>query len=652
MFTRRRFALVAITLSVLILVLAAVSGVLLLLARNDAQSGLSAVRAAEAEMQTAQLERAPVQHITRAEIDLRKARDAFSGAAGLLGPLRPILDRVDWLPGEGHRLTGAPIAADMARDAAAGTLLLLRGLAPAASVLQGAPHGSSRTSLVLDRLAGSRSLFIAACGQLDSARRSRRRLTAAQAGALGSSLSTLDRRLPQLRDLCRGLELLPALAGFPRARTYLVAYQDSAELRATGGFIGSAGLLTLNRGTARQQFRGTAFAQENATVPSPQPMQLYNREPFWLFRDSNWSPDFPTSARLERFFAALDLHREADGVIDITPQGAADILAAVGPLTVPEYHQVITSANVAQLADYYAHWAPNPGPAALAPGAQSKVFIAIVAQYVLARLSRLSAADWVRLAQKAGDAFQHRDILVWTSDGQAEALLRADGAAGEVSRQAGDYLYVVDTNLSFNKISPYIHVSERYSVQVRSDRWLRARLVLRFTDSAPADLATHGRGPGYGLLGGPLDYADFVRILVPNGAELIDQSGWAQPWSPGEAYGRTMFSGYLLVPWRKTETVTLDYVTPPNVFDWSAGSIYRLMIQHQPGGHPDRIRVSVTSDGATHRWSAPHPDLDWSVSTPVQPQPFHAVPLPAAPMPVVAPGQWIEPHTFLAKPGV
>jgi len=135
------------------------------------------------------------------------------------------------------------------------------------------------------------------------------------------------------------------MLGADRPVSYLVAYQDANELRASGGFIGSASVITLRRGVASQVFESTGIA-DNLSVPPPEPVAYYNGEPGWLFRDSNWSPDFPTTAALERFFYQLDFHRDVPNVVDVTPQASSDILSATGPIYVPEYHRWVNGANV------------------------------------------------------------------------------------------------------------------------------------------------------------------------------------------------------------------------------------------------------------------------------------------------------------------
>jgi len=637
---RRALWFFALLGAVLIAVLV-VAGVLLFLARNDMQAGaqdLKAVQAATRISQRSQL----LTVLPRVQRQVRTANTEFSQARLLLTPLSPFLPHLAGVPRIGDELAAAPDLAAAGVDTTGGVVTLLAALKPAVHLLA---HAHLHLSRVLPLLAHNRGRFSQACHQFQRAELERRGIGAVHTPSLRSAVATFDHRVPELRVVCAGLVALPGILGYPQPRTYLLANEDPQELRATGGFIGSADLLTLKDGTARQKFQwNSAFRYEDYVVPSPQPMRYYNREPYWLFRDSNWSPDFPVTAALERFFLRLDLHRKVQGVIDLTPQCAADLLAATGPVYLPAYHRWVTSANVAQLTDYYAHWSPYPGPI---PDESGKQFIGIVAHHILSRQRSLSTKQLLHVIQEAGTAVKHGDLLAYFDNRSAESFTRIAGASGTLLSTPGDYLYVVDSNLSYNKINPYIHESIRYHVSIRPDRWLQSRLTIRFTNRAPAALAVHGLGPGAGRLGGPIDYADFVRIYVPAGAQIIDQSGWMNRWTPGPAYGKMMFCGYLIVRNGETRTVHINYVVPPNVFSWSHGTRYRLTIQHQPGNHLQAVHVSVQAGTARRNWSAADPTVDGTVSMPVPPRPFQPIPLPKQPRVVVAPGARIEPHTFV-----
>jgi hypothetical protein len=628
---------------VILVLLAALafSAYLLVSARGLITSGVTQIDLARAELSGVTTTASADTALAGATIHLRRAHADFSAADARLQPLSPVLGHLGWVPVVGSQLAAAHPAARLASTTSEGILALLHGIRPV--VRQAAVHqGGQRLERLAVGIGAQRSSFERAYGLFRSAAQIRRTIPAHPPAQLVSALHTFDADLPPLRAACLSLTLAPRLLGATAPMTYFIAYQDPLELRATGGFIGSFGLVTVHHGVVKQHFQDSELGKrEQLRVPAPEPIRLYN-EIWWLLRDSNWSPDFPTTAAVERYFVRMDLGANPTGVINVTPQAAAAVLAATGPMYVPEYHRTVTADNLAELTDYYAHWAPHA----------SKRFIPIVAGHLIARIQSLDVRGWLRLASELQGAVARGDLLLHFPDAGDERLVRLLGASGGISPTTGDYLYLVDSNLSFNKINPYVHESVRYNVTVRPDRWLDARLSIRFWNQPePAAKLSQGVGPGGGELGGPDDYASYLRVLVPAGGQLIDQSGWTDPWTPGPAYGKTEFPGYVIVRRGKTAVIRLHYVVPPNALSWSGGRRYRLVLQHQPGSHPDSVVVTLHDAlGGSRTWRLEHPDRQWSVTAPLFPRAIQPIPLPPPQPPVVSPGHWLEPHLYFQGP--
>lgn len=623
------------------LVALGVSAYLLISARTLINDGVGQIDQARTEMSAVSNTASADRSLRSAAGRIRRARDDFAAAGARLRPLSPVVEHLGWVPVVGSQLVAAPPAARLATTTSDGLLVLLDGVRPIVHTAR-VHQGKHRLEALAAGIASRRSAFERAYAHFSQALRIRRTLPAHPPAQLASALQVFDRALPPLRSACLGLTLAPRLLGAASPMTYFIAYQDPLELRATGGFIGSFGLVTVDRGAVKQHFQNSEIGdREQLRVPAPEPIRLYN-EIWWLLRDSNWSPDFPTTAAVERYFVRMDLGANPTGVINVTPQAAAAILAATGPMYVPEYHRTVTAANLARLTDYYAHWAPHA----------SKRFIPIVAGHLIARIQSLDVRGWLRLASQLQNAVARGDILLHFPDAEDERLVRLLGADGGINGTTGDYLYVVDSNLSFNKINPYVHESVRYKVTVRSDRWLDARLSIRFWNQPePAARMSQGFGPGGGTLGGPDDYASFVRVYVPAGGQLIDQSGWYDAWTPGPAYGKTEFPGYVIVRRGKTAIIRLHYVVPPNALAWSGGRRYRLVLQHQPGSHPDSVTVTLHDGlGGSRTWHLDHPDRQWSVTAPIVPRAIQPIPLPRQQQPVVTPGHLLEPHLYFQGP--
>lgn len=645
------FHRIVLLLVAIVLILMAITAVILFSARRSLLAGVTELRSAQDQIQLVTVHSSLRSALGQVRGDIVQSRSNFQSADDRLSLVGPLVEHLGWIPQIGPEVAAAPHVAHAAHRTADGMLSLLDGLAPLASRWD-ATSGNGRVPALVAGLSVGRPDFDQACAQFDEAEVSRRALSVdAYPAALASALHSLDDRLPRLQIFCRLLALGPKLLGADRPISYLVAYQNSNELKATGGFIGSASVLTVRRGIASQLFEGSGIV-DNLSVPPPEPVAYYNGEPAWLFRDSNWSPDFPTTAALERFFYALDFHHSVSNIVNVTPQAVSALLSATGPMYVPEYRQTVTAANVEGLADFYAHWASTPGPGTTGNlDTRKKQFIGIVARHMLQRVKTLSVRSMIDLGQAVGTSVERGDLLLNFRDPSLQSLVLQAGASHAVNPRHGDYLYVVNTNLSYNKINRFVHLSSAYDVHVRPDRWLDARLTVRIHNvPAPAAYKRDSIGPEAGRYGTWDDYATFLRIYTPPGAQLIDQTGWTQPWSQGPAYGGTMFSGYLIVLHGSTRTVRLHYVVPPNVFRASHGKAYTLLVPHQPGSFPDAVQVTLHHDGVRSAWKVLHPSLDVHISSPIEVRPFDPIPFPRYPPPATSSGGWVEPHAFLAPP--
>ena len=135
------------------------------------------------------------------------------------------------------------------------------------------------------------------------------------------------------------LPLLPRVIAQPDEQTYLLLAQNNDELRPTGGFISSIGVLAISRGIPRLGSFVDSYRAENWDKPHPDPpeaLRKYMGLDLWVTRDANWWPDFPTSAKAVAELYELNQDRQVDGVLAIDVTGAARLLEALAPLELPD----------------------------------------------------------------------------------------------------------------------------------------------------------------------------------------------------------------------------------------------------------------------------------------------------------------------------
>lgn len=514
-------------------------------------------------------------------------------ARGHIVPWNPILSRAGWMPIVGSELAAAPAISTASLDAVDATLGTLAGLRPSFALL-GRP-GATSPSMSELTLALSRG-----SGDFRQAARTAAEGRAAIAGLPSSRNATVDAAVHQLRgDLpaleaaTRWLAASPALLGVGQASRELILIQDPRELRATGGFIGASGLVTFRNGAMSRQFGSSVLPHEIQSVPPPAPEMLYTPESAWLFRDSNWSPDFPLSARLARWFYGKDTGQWADGVIAVQTSLAPPLLAITGPVYLPAYGRWVTAGTVATIANQYINGQYH-GP--MSGGGQDTVrkqFVGDVFAAVLGRLATLPASRWPDLVAVLTRAAMQRTIMLYDHRSAIEAAIRAIHAGGTFAPPNGDMLAIVDDNRSYNKINPYVQERATDTVRIQPNLDMAVTLRIRY-HVLPSPANIEGCGPFCGLDGTVHDYQDFLRVFVPNGARITKVRG-IDAWKPRSAYGMVQIAGRLLVREGETRLVTIQYHLPANVLQATGFTAYRLTVWHQPG---TARRVTVRIEGA------------------------------------------------------
>ncbi|MFO7669353.1 MAG: DUF4012 domain-containing protein, partial [Bacteroidales bacterium] len=144
------------------------------------------------------------------------------------------------------------------------------------------------------------------------------------------TLGMLDTFLPQAGTVL----------GMEGPRRYLIIGQNNFELRATGGFMGSLGIATVDQGRIVDLDYRRSYDWDNPRREKVQPPLAYVRYMrfgAWFIRDANFSPDFPTAAQTIQMFWQLDGHPPVDGIVALDLYALQALLTAIGPVTVPGY---------------------------------------------------------------------------------------------------------------------------------------------------------------------------------------------------------------------------------------------------------------------------------------------------------------------------
>ncbi len=364
-------------------------------------------------------------------------------------------------------------------------------------------------------------------------------------------------------------------------RTFLVLLQNNMELRPGGGFLGQYAILEIKNGEVISTFVEDANLLDQriyAKIPAPYPFKRMMQIKKWKFRDSNFSPDFPTNAeKAEYFYSLARGKKDFDGVIAINADVLNHILELTGPIRVPGYSATFTSQDASiKLEDIVEKvYLANPDM----DSRNRKAILKSMASVIIDKLSSLQNIP--RLAKFAQEELHNKNIMLYFKDSDLQSLVQSVHWDGSVSQDWGnDYLMLVDANMGALKSDYYIRRSLNYEIDFTQEKPIATvKYLYKHT-------ATHGDWR-------TSDYHSYIRLYVPQGSNLIERKMVSYPLIE-EDFGKTYF-GFIVHVLINRETEALikyelpDYITPDN---------YELLIQKQSGIGTVPVTIHLkTSEG-------------------------------------------------------
>ena len=416
---------------------------------------------------------------------------------------------------------------------------------------------------------------------------------------LEDASATIKDNIPLLKVSLEGAlvasKYLPGLAGYPEEETFLFLFQNNGELRPGGGFIGSYGIIKMRDGELSEMNTDDTYnldkeADIQVDGPWQVPTLLSPGIPSWYFRDSNWSPDFPTNAdKAEWFYHEEGGQEEFGGVVAITPTFIEYLMELTGPIKIDDHPKTFTSENVTDLIQH--HVEQRFVDIGL-PEAYRKNIIGELANVITGRLFSLPREKWDDLFQIVEKSITEKQLFLYFDDDEVEKFLRDRQWAGQVENVTADkdYLMVVDANLASRKTDFYMERSWNYNIDL-TDTKPKVKLDLEYHNTAPGISWKYTR------------YRTWSRVYTPAGSTIAQVAGSAtsKQYYPNldsnyeitEDLGKTAFGTFFVIEPGDKKTITFEYELPEDSSYYLGNNNYDLLVQKQGGTIKPDLNITV-----------------------------------------------------------
>lgn len=345
-------------------------------------------------------------------------------------------------------------------------------------------------------------------------------------------------------------------------RTYLLLFQNNHEMRATGGFIGSYGIVKITDGYIDKIMVDDIYNPDGQLIDKivpPLPIQKISAN--WSMHDSNWFPDYPVSAR-----AVMDLYERTggptvDGVIALTPTVIQDMLAVTGPVDLPAYNMRLTADNFIDVlqeeiedrdnyvseeqkddtvtddaeteaahdddADVTAEASTVTDDETVNAAAtqedsgdtlrkQPKKVLSDLMPILLDRILAFDDLNHIAaLTDIVSRGLQQRHVLMYVSDDKGEDIILRNGWGGAIEQTDTDYLSVINTNINGFKTDGMVDETITHTTRIDTDGGIVDTVQITRVHNGG-----HTDRPWWDAVN-----ANYMRIYVPEGSQLVSVEG-------------------------------------------------------------------------------------------------------------------------------
>ncbi|MCX6742821.1 MAG: DUF4012 domain-containing protein, partial [Candidatus Parcubacteria bacterium] len=394
---------------------------------------------------------------------------------------------------------------------------------------------------ILEKIVASESMLLDVQKQIDEADTAISAIPSEKlVKPLRDGIAPIQENLPRMKLLIDNalplLRLVPKIAAFDQPKSYLFLLQNNSELRPTGGFIGTYGIVKLQDGDIKE------FATDN----------IYN---------------------LDRSTQKLVAEPSPWPIL-------GELLNLTGPIVTD--NMLFTSENYQ---DQLELMVGKMYQELDIPVSQRKEIIRKLADQIKLKLTTLPLQKLPEIIDMGFNAMDQKQIQIYVKDADLEKLILERGWGGEIKQTEGDYLMVVDSNLASLKTDQYVKRKIDYSLYWQGNDLIGKTVITYQNDADFTWKSTRLRS--------------YTRVYVPLGSELISSKGAMEndkikdpqkqvgQVEASSEFGKTYFGAFISIEPHEQGVLSFEYKLPQRIKDLiKINNSYNLSVQKQAGVLP------------------------------------------------------------------
>ncbi len=385
------------------------------------------------------------------------------------------------------------------------------------------------------------------------------------------------------------LKKLPEILGSKKEQTYLILFQNTAERRATGGFLTAYAVFKIKEGKMTIDKSSDIYTLD-ASIAShptaPPEIATYHKGVTKLYiRDSNLSPDFASSLELfNTLYKKSSLRVAYDGIIAMDSKILVDMLTIFGDA---EVNGITFSAKIDKRCDcaqvIYQLFSVVDEQVGYVKENRKGILGDLMYELFNRALRFSPSKYWGPLVQAMLINMEEKHLLLNFEDPAIQQSIEKLNYAGKINASKGDYLHVNNVNFAGAK-SNLFTTETIVSKSTKESGSTKREVTVEYRNPYPASNCNLQQERIL-CLNAPL--RNWVRLYVPKGSKLISFEGSSMKVQTYEDLGKTVFEGFLVVNPMGLAKIQVNYTLP----EGTDGST--LLIQKQSGVQGQKYDVSL-----------------------------------------------------------